>query len=154
MGVPWWVMVPYGLIEKMVIFFFICKMTGTPITRTGLVAASALALAVNLAFRAMLPINLFIWYYIMIIANIAVVALLLRFFTGNGRLMVWIVTVIAFTVLFVVEYPVAMIGELHLKDLVSYNLLWVITGIPQIVVLLALAILSGKVRSARDKVSV
>jgi hypothetical protein len=154
MGVPWWVMIPYGLVEKMVLFFFICKVTGTSITRTGLVAASALALAVNLVLREMLPISLFVGYYIMIVANIAVAALLFKMFTGNGRLMVWIATVIAFTVLIVVEYPVEVMGELYLKNLSSYILFWVITGIPHIVILLALAILSGKVRSARDKVSV
>lgn len=153
MSVPWWVMIPYGLTEKLAILFFICRMTGTSITCTGLTAVTVLSLAINLALREMLPINLFAGYCIMIVANTAVTALLFRFFTGNRRLTVWITSVIASIVIIIVEYPAAVMGELYLKDLGSYILLWVITGIPQIVVLLALALLSGKVRSARHKES-
>lgn len=154
MDVPWWAMIPYGFVEKVVIFFFTCRMTGTPITRTGLVAASTLALAVNLALREIMPISHFIAYYILVIVNIVVIILLLRFFTGNGRLMVWIMAVIAYSVIIVVEYPAVMMGELYLKNLGSPILMWIITGIPHIVILLALALLPGKVKSVHDKVSV
>ncbi|MCL4441263.1 MAG: hypothetical protein M1609_11960 [Firmicutes bacterium] len=153
MSIPWWVMIPYGFVEKLAVFFFICRVTGTSITRTGLVAVSVLALTVNLALREMLPIGLFVGYYILIVANVAVISLLFMVFTGNGRLMVWTTAVIASSVLIIVEYPVSVMGELYLKNLISYTFLWVITGIPHIVVLLALAFLSGKVRSVRDKVS-
>ncbi|MCL4441262.1 MAG: hypothetical protein M1609_11955 [Firmicutes bacterium] len=154
MSVPWWVMIPYGFVEKLAIFYFICRMTGTPLTGKGLAAASALGLAATLALREILPLNHFVGYCIFIVANIAVTSLFFRVYTGDGSLMVWTTAVIATTVMIIVEFPATMMGELYLKDMCSYILFWVITGIPHIAVLLALALIFGKVRSVRDKVSV
>ncbi|HBV98221.1 MAG: hypothetical protein JL50_00070 [Peptococcaceae bacterium BICA1-7] len=147
MDIPLWVMLPYGLIEKIVLFYFICRITKTRINIKGLLAASSVALVSNLAVREIWSFN----YYILIFFNVIVTALLIWIVTGNSKPTVVIATALAIAVILVIEYPAVIIGEKLLEQFHRPLLIWIVTGTPHILVLLAAALVFGKVGIAHDQ---
>lgn len=147
MDIPMWVIVPYGLIEKIVLFYFICRITKTRINIVGLLAASSVALAANLGIREIWELN----YYLMIFFNVFVTVLLIWIVTGNSSPAIVITTAIAIAIILVIEYPAVIMGNKLSEGFNRPLLIWLITGIPHIVVLFATALVFGKVGTAHDK---
>lgn len=147
MDIPLWVMLPYGLIEKIVLIYFICRITKTRISMVRLLAASSVALAANLAIREIWAVN----YYIMIIFNVIVTSLLIGIVTGNSKPTIVVTTAMAMAIILVIEYPAVIMGEKLLEQFNRPLLVWIITGIPHILVLLAAALVFGKVGNAHDQ---
>jgi len=147
MGIPLWVIIPYGLIEKIVLFYFICRVTKTRITIRGLLAASSVALAANLGIRETWALS----YYIMIFFNVFVTVFLIWLVTGNNKPTIFITTAIAIATILVIEYPAVIMGDKLLEQFNRPLLAWIITGIPHILVLLAAALVFGKVGNAHDQ---
>lgn len=147
MNIPLWVMIPYGLVEKIVLFYFVCSITKTRINIVGLLAASSVALAANLAVREIWAFN----YYILIFFNVIMTVLLIWIVTRESKPAIVIATAMAMAVILVIEYPAVIMGEKLLEKLNSPLLIWIITGIPHILVLLAAALVFGKVGNAHDQ---
>jgi len=130
--VPYWVMIPYGFVERVVILEFICSASGIKIKRCNLLIASLIGLFFTLAVRAIFPGNYFIISLSSLISDVAIVWV----FTGITGVRVWISATIVTFIAVMIEVILYIYATQPLLKFFSFISVWVLTGIPHIVVIL------------------
>ena len=140
--VPYWVMIPYGFVERIAILEFVCSLSGIKMKKLDLIIASLVGLFFTLAVRAVFPGNYFITTLFSIMSTIVII----YFFTGVTGVRVWMSTIIAMFIVAVVEFILYTYAFSSLLKIFSFISVWVLTGIPHVVVLLGGSLLIKKVK--------
>ncbi len=140
--VPYWVMIPYGFVERIVILEFVCCASGIGMKKMDLIIAALVGFFFTLAIRAIFPGDYFI---ISLFCGISTVAII-WFFTGITGVRVWISSIFVLFILSTVEAISYVYATQSLLKFFSFISVWVLTGIPHIVVLLLASFLIKKVR--------
>ena len=141
--VPYWVIIPYGFVEKMVILDFVCAASDIRIKRSSLVVASLVGLFFTLAIRAVFSGNIFI----LALSSILSVVAIIWVFTGIAKISVWIAAVITFFIISFLEFVLYTYTFQPLLKNFNFIATWILTGIPHIAVLFLASIFMKKVKA-------
>jgi hypothetical protein len=140
--VPYWVIIPYGFVERLVILDFVCAASDIKIKRLKLVIASLVGLFLTLAIRAVFQGNYFVTALSSIISTVAIVWI----FTGLTGVRVWVSSTTAIFIITMFEFLLFSYATEQLLKTFDFIFVWILTGIPHIAALFVISLFIKRVK--------
>lgn len=137
--IPYWLLIPYGFIETLAAFYFICTVAEIKISTFNFVVAATIKLFTNLAIKAIFPQN----FLILALSSFIFCVLIIWIFTGIIGPLVWMATAGALFLIAIFEVLSGLIF-IHTHNQSIYS--WLLTGLPHILVLIFFSFIIRKVR--------
>lgn len=142
MVVPFWLLASYGFMEQIIIFLFVIKVSGLKVSLQKLLLMSLTALAglllVRFVFQGGLIIN--------ILSNIFFDVILIWLFTSEFKTNIIASSALAWLLTAMIETTMVFIFLPYFSHL-NFYLVWILTGLPHIIILAMLTAGSDKIKS-------
>lgn len=146
--IPFWLIFSYGLIETTSILTFICVLSGIKIDNMKLIMAAVLKLLLVIGFRNIFPDAALISIFA-VITNIFFIWLFFRVIDNK----VVIYSILSIIIVMAVS-PVAISVGIKFIYSVNFFIIWVLTGMPHIIVLMTATLIHIKfIRNKRKRIN-
>lgn len=146
MSIPFWLICMYGLVEKILILYFISNLLNLKIDKKHYIIIASILLFINLLIR-----NNCSQYIVIILSSlIATIIILKIYFKATNILKIISSTIISLIILIVSEVAFTVPIFNYFRNLEEI-FLWLVTGIPHLIILFISSIIVREVKCVYAK---